>query len=287
MRWTAANAYDRRPFGGTDSCASRARTPMAELPLPALFYGDGSRNDFLATKGHSMTAACEQLLTSLEQKVSPEHTALVVVDVQNDFVAEGGYFHQVGGDVSTIQKFTIPPLLRLIDKARDAGVLVVFIQAIYDDQYLSAPMRERDLRTNREMPKCQSGTWGADFFAVRPLLGEPVVIKHRYSGMINTGLDAVLRQCGIKSLLLTGVATDTCVEATARDAYFIDYYVTLVQDCCGALDEEDHRGALKRFSRDYGAVVTSSDVIDAWHQIHGEGSEATFAKLEDIFTKQP
>ena len=50
--------------------------------------------------------------------------------------------------------------------------------------------------------------------------------------MINTGLDALLKQRGIKSLLMTGVATDTCVEATARDAYFIDYYVTLVQDCC-------------------------------------------------------
>jgi ureidoacrylate peracid hydrolase len=215
-----------------------------------------------------MTAASEQLLISLEQKVSPEHAALVVVDVQNDFVANGGYFHQVGGDVGLIQKSAIPPLLRLIDNAREAGVLVVFIQAIYDDQYLSAPMRERDLRTNRRIPKCQSGTWGADFFAVRPLPGEPVVIKHRYSGMINTGLDALLRQRGINSLLLTGVATDTCVEATARDAYFVDYYVTLVQDCCGALDEEDHRTALKRFARDYGPVVASSDVIAVWQQNH-------------------
>jgi ureidoacrylate peracid hydrolase len=213
-----------------------------------------------------MTAAPEQLLTTLEQKVAPEHTALVVVDVQNDFIADGGYFHRVGCDVSVIQKSVIPPLLRLIDNAREAGVLVVFIQAIYDNQFLSAPMRERDLRTNREMPKCQSGTWGADFFAVQPLPDEPVVLKHRYSGMINTGLDAVLKKHGIMSLLLTGVATDTCVEATARDAYFIDYYVSLIADCCGALDEEDHRTALKRFARDYGPVVLSSDVIDVWQK---------------------
>ena len=211
-------------------------------------------------------ATSEQLLTSLEQKASPEHAALIVVDVQNDFVADGGYFHQVGCDVNTIQKSAIPHLLHLIDKAREAGLLIVFIQAIYDAQYLSAPMRERDLRTNREMPKCQSGTWGADFFAVRPRPGEPVVVKHRYSAMINTGLDALLKQRGIKSLLMTGVATDTCVEATARDAYFIDYYVTLVQDCCGALDEEDHRTAVKRFARDYGPVITSSEVIAVWQR---------------------
>jgi ureidoacrylate peracid hydrolase len=213
-----------------------------------------------------MTAASEPLLVSLEQKVSPEHAALIVVYVQNDFVADGGYFHQVGGNVGIIQKSAISPLLRLINEARNAGVLVVFIQAIYDAQYLSAPMRERDLRTNREMPKCQSGTWGADFFAVRPRAGEPVVVKHRYSAVINTGLDALLRKRGIKSLLMTGVATDTCVEATARDAYFVDFYVTLVQDCCGALDEEDHRVAVKRFARDYGPVVTSSEVIAVWQR---------------------
>ncbi|MGE0038131.1 MAG: cysteine hydrolase family protein [Xanthobacteraceae bacterium] len=221
-----------------------------------------------------MTAANGALLTSLAQKASPEHAALIVVDVQNDFVSDGGYFHQVGCDVSTIQKSAIPPLLSLIDKAREAGVLVVFIQAIYDDQYLSAPMRERDLRTNREMPKCQSGTWGADFFAVRPQPGEPVVVKHRYSAVINTRLDALLKERGVKSLLMTGVATDTCVEATARDAYFIDYYVTLVQDCCGALDEEDHRTAVKRFARDYGPVVNSSDLIAVWQQTSAKAHAA-------------
>jgi ureidoacrylate peracid hydrolase len=207
-----------------------------------------------------------QLLTTLQQRVSPDHAALIVVDVQNDFVADGGYFHQVGGNVGAIQRTVIPPLLALMERAREANVLTVFIQAIYDPQFVSDPMRERDLRTDRTKPKCQSGSWGADFFAVRPREEDPIVIKHRYSGMINTGLDAVLKRHGIKSLLMTGVATDTCVEATARDAYFIDYCVTLIQDCCGALDEEDHRVAVKRFARDYGPAVMSSEVIEAWQK---------------------
>jgi ureidoacrylate peracid hydrolase len=209
-------------------------------------------------------ATSEELLTSLEQKVARENTALLVIDVQNDFVAEGGFFHKVGADVNAIQRQTIPPLLRLIDEARRAGVLVVFIQAIYDDRYQSAPMRERNQRTKRNLPRCLTGSWGADFFAVRPRPGEPVVTKHRYSGMINTNLDALLQERGIRSLLLTGVATDTCVESTARDAYFMDYYVTLVADCCGAASERDHRVALERFDRDYGSVVTSADVIGVW-----------------------
>jgi ureidoacrylate peracid hydrolase len=208
-------------------------------------------------------ADSEELLSTLEQKVSPAYTALLVVDVQNDFVANGGFFHQIGADVRTIQR-SIPPLTRLIDHARQAGVIVIFIQAIYDAQYLSAPMRERDLRVGREMPRCLTGSWGAGFHMITPRPNEPVVIKHRYSAFANTELDELLKRRGIRSLLLTGVSTDTCVESTGRDAYFIDYYVTLVSDCCAGATERDHFAAIERFERDYGAVVTSADVIDTW-----------------------
>jgi nicotinamidase-related amidase len=71
----------------------------------------------------------DDLLLTLDQKVAPGHTALVVVDVQNDFVAEGGFFDQARGEMATIQTM-IPPLLRLIEHARRAGVLVVLIRAI-------------------------------------------------------------------------------------------------------------------------------------------------------------
>jgi ureidoacrylate peracid hydrolase len=210
-------------------------------------------------------ADSDELLSTLEQKVLPAHAALLVVDVQNDFVADGGFFDQVGADVKTIQR-AIPQLAQLIDRARAAGVLVVFIQAIYDPQYLSAPMRERDLRVGRRMPRCLTGSWGADFHVIAPRPNEPVVIKHRYSAFANSQLDDLLKRHGIRSLLLTGVATDTCVESTGRDAYFIDYYVTLVGDCCAGAAERDHLMALERFERDYGAVVSSADVIEAWER---------------------
>jgi ureidoacrylate peracid hydrolase len=82
--------------------------------------------------------------------------------------------------------------------------------------------------------------------------------------MIGTSLREVLQARGIQSLLLSGIATDTCVESTARDAYFLDYYVTLVADCCGAASAQDHSGTLPRFTRDYGLVVTSDNVMAIW-----------------------
>jgi ureidoacrylate peracid hydrolase len=199
--------------------------------------------------------------------VAPAHTALIVVDVQNDFVAEGGFFDKTGGDVAAIQR-AIPPLLRLIEHARRAGVLVVFVRAIYDPQDLSEPMRERNRRCGLETPRCLTGTWGADFYKVEPAPDEPIVVKHRYSAFMGTGLDRLLRERSVRSLLLTGVATDVCVESTTRDGYFLDYYVTVVADCCGAAREEYHRGALDRFERDYGGVTTSAEVIGAWDQLH-------------------
>jgi ureidoacrylate peracid hydrolase len=210
-------------------------------------------------------ADSDELLSTLAQKVSPAHAALLVIDVQNDFVANGGFFDRIGADVKTIQR-VIAPLARFVDCAREAGVLVVFIQAIYDAQYLSAPMRERDLRVGRRMPRCLTGSWGADFHVIAPRSNEPVVIKHRYSAFTNPELDDLLKRRGIRSLLLAGVATDTCVESTGRDGYFIDYYVTLVADCCAGAIERDHRVALERFERDYGAVVNSADVIEAWQR---------------------
>ena len=210
-----------------------------------------------------MLVDTDELLSTLEQKVSPAYAALLVIDVQNDFVANRGFFDQIGADVKKIQK-VIPPLAQLVDHAREAGLLVVFIRAIYDPQYLSAPMRDRDLRVGRRMPRCLTGSWGADFYVIAPRPNEPVVIKHRYSAFAKPELDDLLRRRGIRSLLLAGVTTDTCVESTGRDAYFMDYYVTLVADCCAGAAERDHRVALERFERDYGAVVNSADVIEAW-----------------------
>lgn len=235
----------------------------------------------VAAKESVLSVGCTELLMTLEQKVDPQHCALVVIDVQNDFAAAGGFFDKVGADLKPIQTERVPALLQLIDEARRAGVPVIFVQAIYDPEFLSEPMRERNARLGMEMPRCLTGSWGADFFQVRPEAAEPVVIKHRYSAMVNTDLRGILEQRKIRSLLLTGIATDTCVESLGRDAYFIDYYVTVVADCCGAASDEDHRGALKRFSRDYGQVVVSSEVTAIWNGGGAAARQPAFASASN------
>jgi ureidoacrylate peracid hydrolase len=225
-----------------------------------------------------MTANPDALLTTLEQKVDPAHAALVVVDVQNDFLAEGGHYHRAGNDVAAVRA-AIAALPDLIEQARQAGVLVVFVQAIYDPPYLSGPMRDRNRRRGVEAPRCISGTWGAEFCGVQPRPGEPVVVKHRYSAFAGTTLDALLKERGIRSLLLVGVATEVCVESTARDGYFLDYYITMVADCCGTGQRADQEGALRRCERDFGIVATAAEIARAWQRL-GANAAATAVRAD-------
>src|SRR5262249_18201571 len=159
-----------------------------------------------------------EILTTLRQKVDPAHAALIVVDVQNDFCSEEGFFGREGYDMTQIQA-AVPRIKRLIDEARAAGVKVVFIRSTYDPHHLNDPTRERNLRRGLNKSGCTTGAWGTELYGVAPIAGEPLVTKHRYSAFQGTDLHIILRSWGIRTLIMTGVTTNVCVESTAREGY--------------------------------------------------------------------
>lgn len=210
----------------------------------------------------------ESFLRTLEEKVAPGNAAVLVVDVQNDFCADQGVFGKAGNDLSIVQAM-VPRLQRLIVGARQAGVPVVFIQAIYDPVYLPPVWYERNARLEFEVPRCLSGSWGADFYQVAPLPAETVVVKHRYSAFVGTELDLILRSRGIQSVIMTGVATNICVESTARDAFMRNYYVVFVDDCSATYRKEHHEGTLSNIELGFGVVTTSAAVLRVWESRRG------------------
>lgn len=206
-----------------------------------------------------------EILLELEQKVRPAHTAVLVVDVQNDFCAPGGYWDTTGTDIQPVQRM-VQRLVRFLDAARRAGVHVIFIQAIYDEPYRSPVQKERHIRRfGSVLETCQSGTWGAEFYEVKPAAGEIVVRKHRYSAFHGTELDLVLRSQGIRTLVLTGVATNVCVESTAREGFMRDHYVVLVDDCTAARTEAFHRSAVANIEAFFGVVVPAEALARCWN----------------------
>ncbi|GAC1325054.1 MAG: cysteine hydrolase [Chloroflexota bacterium] len=201
---------------------------------------------------------------SLAERIDPATTAVIVVDVQNDFCDSNSPLAKFGMDLSAAQRM-VPRLLHLIDAARGAGTTIVWVKMIQTDYTFSPVAHEQRLRTrpNSQMI-CVEGSWGADFYRVENEPGEPVILKHRYSAFVDTDLELILRSRGIKSVILTGVATNVCVESTARDAYMRDYYVTFVDDCSAAYDADKHAATLRNMDDHFGVVTTSDAIMETW-----------------------
>lgn len=197
------------------------------------------------------------------ERIDAAETRLLVIDVQNDFCDFDGWSGRQGNDLTAIQK-AAENIVSLVDIARGYGVRPVFARAIYDREFLSAPMLEQKQRAGLVVEHCQSGTWGADFYRVSPQPGDVVITKHRYSAFIDTELNALLRAQRVRNLIVTGVNTNVCVECTARDAFMLDYHVVLVSDCTATYDDHAYQATLANIDRLFGYVVTMDDLATTW-----------------------
>jgi nicotinamidase-related amidase len=213
------------------------------------------------------------VLSTLAEKVDPTRTALVVVDMVNDFVhPEGKTAVRAGRRVEHAQA-AIPNQRRLLEGARRAGVPVVHVQhtTLPDHASDSGPWLDaRSRATYSVVDICMDGTWGqAVIDELLPTPGETIVKKYRYSGFAGTNLDLVLRSMGRESIVCCGVSTNVCVEATAREAFSLDYYVVIPGDACASWDMDLHASALATAGHRYATVCTSDDLIATWEEHDG------------------
>lgn len=194
--------------------------------------------------------------------------ALVVIDMQNDFCAAGGYFDRTGADLSAMEPLA-DRIVACISAARNAGVMVLFVRSAYDSFYLSETQIQRRRRLGWDMPLCQRSTWGYDFYRVRPLEGEPVITKHRYDAFYGTDLELILRGKAKRIIAFAGTATNVCVETSLRSAFIWDFDVVLLSDCTGARTRRAHEAALENVRSHFGLVATSNDVERVWSEKSG------------------
>ncbi len=209
---------------------------------------------------------------TLEELVDPRRAALLVVDMQNDFCDSNGALPKAGVNAGFIQAMA-PRLRGLIGLAREVKLPIVHIRTHHSPWTNSPAWTRRRLGAS---PRCFPGTWGADWYegfeprlndAWTPETHEYVVTKHRYSGFLDTDLDLILRSHGVESLIMTGEATNVCVESTARDGYMKDYFIVFVSDCTATASLEDHEATLRNMRNHFGAVVAAEDVTSAWRTL--------------------
>ncbi|MEY2619678.1 MAG: hypothetical protein RL522_2680 [Pseudomonadota bacterium] len=205
------------------------------------------------------------VLRTLQDQLRPAHTALVVVDMQNDFCAEGGYLQRTRAasaknPIRVDQNERIAHGIdRLAHVARRAGSPVVWLRSVYDFKYLApAHIAKRDGEGC-----CMEGTWGADWFLIAPAEGDPVITKHTFSGFHETPLHAMLQSRGIRTLVMTGVATNVCVDSTLRHGFFLGYHIVVAQDCVGSGNQAGHEGTLATVRTNIGAVEDAETIAQA------------------------
>jgi nicotinamidase-related amidase len=230
----------------------------------------------LTKEGHVQNDST--VLVTLPEQINPAHTALVLVDIQNDFVHADGVLlrsRPAGFEDGSLVPAMLESAAELLDAARRARLLCVFVQMLGDLRYQS-PVQQalgarRRLAAGRRWSEAgvavREGTWGADFYGdLRPDGSdrEIVVNKYRYSGFIGTNLDLVLRSNGIKTLVMCGDATSGCVESTTRDGFFHDYYVVTAADACADFDIARHQASLRKMDESFGYVVPAKAIIDVW-----------------------
>lgn len=210
--------------------------------------------------------------------LEPATTAVVVVDMQNDFGAEGGMFDRAGIPISGIRS-VIEPTARVLAAARAAGMQVVYLKmqfepdlsdaggpdapnlAIHRKLGLGDPISAPDGRAGRILVR---DTWNTEIISeLAPQEGDIVVPKHRFSGFFETDLDAILKERGATTLVFTGCTTSVCVESTLRDAFFRDYRCLLLEDCCAEpigddLVRSNHDASILAIQALFGGVSDSS-----------------------------
>ncbi len=192
----------------------------------------------------------------------PETSALVVIDLANDFVLPGGVIADAGGPAYQARaRAIIPNLRRLVEAAREAGVLVV---------YATDAHTPGDAELAKWPPHAMKGTRWADIVeGLAPATGDLVLEKTTYSPFVSSDIDAELRRRGITRLYITGLHTDCCARHTAGDAFQRGYDLVWVTDALQAFTEEAHRDGLAYFTAWYAHDAdrqfrTTDQVLEAW-----------------------
>ncbi|AFM33400.1 cysteine hydrolase [Stutzerimonas xanthomarina] len=203
----------------------------------------------------------------------PGRTALLVIDMQRDFCALGGYADQAGMDVSRLRA-PIPAIQALLERARSLGMLVVHTREGHrpDLSDLPGPKRRRADATGAPIGSAGPlgrllvrGEFGHDLIdELQPRAGEPVIDKPGYSAFAYTDLELILRRCGIEQLILTGVTTEVCVSSTLRQAIDLGFDCVSISDACASSDPQLHAAALAMIEVEgglFGSVTDSTSLL--------------------------
>jgi nicotinamidase-related amidase len=204
-----------------------------------------------------------------------DNTALLVIDMQTDFCGPGGFLDRMGGDIN-LTRVAIAPIRAVLAAVRERGFPVVHTREGHRPDLSDLPANKRWRTRQMGVGIGDPGPCGR--FLVRgepgweiipelaPLEGEPIIDKPGKGAFFATDLDLILRDRGIRNLVVTGITTDVCVHSTLREANDRGYECLLLSDGCAATVKENHDAALRTIQIGggvFGTVADSRSLLDA------------------------
>ncbi len=199
---------------------------------------------------------------TFEDKIVPSHTALVIIDVQCDYFCKGGIIDLMGHDYEG-NRAIIPALKRFTEVSRKYLKTIMFTRQTLFPYLRSPVVVEHYTRAKMIRP---FNPQNEEYYEITPEPEDIVIRKHRYSAFIGTHFDNALRARGIRTLILTGVATNVCVESTARDGFMMDYHIVIPSDLTAGVNEQAKQMSLFNINTFFGEVVESKRILEAWEK---------------------
>lgn len=196
----------------------------------------------------------------LQTKLEPKSTALLIIDIQNDFCSPSGLMASKGKDISGMDTM-IEKIETLATLCEEIEIPVFYTQQIYDRTKLTNLQKEQyDL--DGKMIICNIDGEGHKFYNLTPP-ADRVFPKYTYNVFSNADLSAELTDLGVKTLIITGVATQVCVETAIRNGFDIGYKIVVPRDLVATTskDPDTQERTLRLVERTYGVVVDSAEVI--------------------------
>lgn len=198
--------------------------------------------------------------------IARKDTALLVVDIQNGFCHKDSLMAKAGID-TTRQQAVVQNIVRIVRLCRSAGLPILVSKQVHFQNDVTRRIHKIPSHMDkRNYFPCLRGTWDAELVSefqaeLRP--EDHVFEKHRPSCFFDTTLDTKLRMLGIQMLIITGVATNYCVESTIRDAYFRDYDIVVPADCVASTFPDLQAATLKNVEIYFGRVTHCEDIESA------------------------